>query len=176
MKIEDIDLSKFPMAFFDMNEEEMEDCIGDFLVKNTNSKGIDLSKLYVAELVKPEIPLEEFKYELHYGINCPVNYVNDPGILTIVFILKSQSEDDHIYVDLIYHSLLQSSFVDIDGYMGDQAVIRSGVTVIETYPLNEVLGRDRLPLKYIGIIFNALGELDIKVKNPRLYLSKDIDE
>ena len=65
----------------------------------------------------PYFQINENKFENFFGINCPVNTSNDFNKIPIVFIIKSQSKNDHIFIDIFNESILQSTNVNVEGWI-----------------------------------------------------------
>ncbi len=89
------------ISFWDLTKDEIKKSINEFIEKNSNNYGIDLSKIYIAFLkYLPYFQINENKFENFFGINCPVNTSNDFNKIPIVFIIKNQSKNDHIFIDI----------------------------------------------------------------------------
>ncbi len=144
---------------FDLTKDEIKKSINEFIEKNSNSSGIDLSKIYLAFLIYlPYFPINNnnSKFENFFGINCPVNTTNDFNKVPMVFIIKSQSEYDHIFIDIFNKSILQSTFVNIEGLLSLIAEYRRGTTVSQFISLKDILGIDRLNYQELELIYSVI--------------------
>ena len=142
---------------FKMSKDEIKGDIDKFIITNTNEEGLDLSKLYLAHLVRYSSSVfGNNTYQHNLGINCPVNFENNPNKMTIVYILKSQSSSDHIFIDVFNETLLQSTYVNIPGVFMFAPEIRSGVTVNQYGSLNSILGINRLSFDDLKLMFNII--------------------
>lgn len=145
---------------FNMSKDQIKENIHNFIMKNTNYNGIDLSKVYLAHLINSPFPVGQNIYQQNYGINCPINLENDPKKMTLVYILQSQSKHDHIFIDLFNQTILQSTCVNISGAFALMPEIRRGVTVSRYKNLKDFLGIERMNYEKLELMFNALCELD----------------
>lgn len=146
---------------FNMSKDQIRENIHDFIMRNTNYNGIDLSKVYLAHLINSPFPIgPNDTYQQNYGLNCPINLENDPKKMTLVYILQSQSKHDHVFIDLFNQTILQSTCVNIKGAFALMPEIRRGVTVSRYKNLKDFLGVERLNYEQLELIFNALYELD----------------
>lgn len=145
---------------FNMSKDQIKESIHNFIMKNTNYNGIDLSKVYLAHLINSPFPVGQNTYQQNYGINCPINLENDPKKMTLVYILQSQSKHDHIFIDLFNQTILQSTCVNISGAFALMPEIRRGVTVSRYKNLKDFLGIERMNYEKLELMFNALCELD----------------
>ena len=154
--------------FLNLTQDEIEDAINVFIDSNSNEEGIDSSKVYLANLrnivqrqsipIYSESSLFPEGYQSNFGINCPINKTNDYNKPTIVFILKSQSDRDHVFIDIFNKTLLQSTFLKIDGLFSLLPIIREGVTVNAYYPLNEICKLDRISYEELKYIYNIISK------------------
>ena len=142
---------------FDLTKDEIKENINSFIVKNSDNYGIDLSKIYFAFLTyAPYYSINESKFEDFFGINCPVNTINDFNKVPIVFILKSQSNEDHIFIDIFNESLLQSTCVNVERWLSLMAQYRRGTTVSQFISLEDILGIDRLNYQGLELIYSVI--------------------
>ncbi len=150
-----------PISFFDLEEDEIKNNINEFIENNSNDYGIDLSKVYLAFL--NYIPYfknneNENKFETFFGINCPVNTCNDFNRMPIVFIIKSQSTNDHIFIDMFNESILQSTNVNVAGWLGLMPQYRRGTTVSQFISLKDILEIDRLDYQELELIHSVISK------------------
>ena len=147
--------------FYKLLPDEMEEKINTFIKNNSNEEGIDLSKVYIAylsyskpiECVSPFLP---YGYHHYFGINCPINKTSDYKKPTIVFIQRSQSNTDHVFIDLFNKELLQSSYVNKDGVFSLIPEFRRGVTVSKYYPLNEIFKINRVSYQELEFLYKFI--------------------
>ena len=143
--------------FFNLTKDEIDETINDFIKNNSNECGIDLSKIYLAALTyRPETP--GINQQQDFGINCPINKANDYNKLTIVFILRSQSETDHVFIDIFNKSILQSTYVNIYGLLSFFPQVRRGTTVYEYNSLKDILDINRLSYENLESIFSFISK------------------
>lgn len=154
-------ISKDAFQNFNMSKDEIKESIHNFIMKNSNYEGLDLSKVYLAHLINSPFPVKaNDTYQQNYGINCPINLENDPKKMTLVYIVKSQGKHDHVFIDLFNQTLLQSTCVNITGAFALMPEIRKGVTVSRYKNLQDFLGIDRISYDKLELMFNALCEMD----------------
>lgn len=145
------------ISFCDLTKDEIKKSINEFIEKNSNNYGIDLSKTYLAFLTHlPYFQINENKFENFFGINCPVNTSNDFNKIPIVFIIKSQSKNDHIFIDIFNESILQSTNVNVEGWLSLMAQYRRGTTVSQFISLEDILGIDRLNYQGLELIYSVI--------------------
>ena len=144
---------------FDLTKEKLEETISNFIENNSNEVGIDLSKIYLADLAYcPNYT--GINLQQNFGINCPINMTNDYNKLTIVFILKSQSKDDHVFIDIFNKSILQSTYVNVAGWLSLMQETRKGTTVYQYISLKDILDIDRLCYEKLESIFDFISEVN----------------
>ena len=146
---------------FYLSKKKIKEDISKFIIANTNEEGIDLSKIYLAHLVcYPSSVFGKNTYQQCSGINCPVNLENDPNKMTFVYILKSQSNNDHIFIDIFNETLLQSTYVNIPGVFMFAPEIRNGITVNQYGSLKSILGIKRLSFNDLKLMFNIIFQMN----------------
>ncbi len=142
---------------FNLTRDEIKESINNFIVKNSDNYGIDLSKIYFAFLnYIPYCSLDGTKFQNYFGINCPINTINDFNKVPIVFILKSQSDEDHIFIDIFNESLLQSTCVNVEGWVSIMTQYRRGITVNRFISLKDILEIDRLNYQELKLIYDVI--------------------
>ena len=162
------------ISFWDLTKDEIKKSINEFIEKNSNNYGIDLSKIYIAFLkYLPYFQINENKFENFFGINCPVNTSNDFNKIPIVFIIKNQSKNDHIFIDIFNESILQSTNVNVEGWSSLMANYRRGTTVSQFISLEDILGIDRLNYQELKLIYSVISGYSkddiIKLKKEELH-------
>ena len=91
--------------YYKLIPDKMEEAISEFIINNSNEEGIDLSRVYLAYLSysKPTNITPIFTpvdYQHNFGINCPINKTSNYKKPTLVFIQRSQSDKDHVFIDI----------------------------------------------------------------------------
>ena len=76
--------------------------------------------------------------------------------MPIVFIIKSQSKNDHIFIDIFNESILQSTNVNVEGWLSLMAHYRRGTTVSQFISLEDILGIDRLNYQGLELIYSVI--------------------
>ncbi len=145
---------------FNLTSDQIDVVINDFINNNSNEEGIDASKIYLANLTYCPTPTGIVDYQQYFGINCPINMTNDYNKMAVVFILKSQSKKDHIFIDMFNKTILQSTYVNIPGLFTLMPEIRKGVTVSKYISLRDILEIDRLSYQNLESIFNEVSKYD----------------
>ena len=153
--------------YFKLIPDKMEETISEFIINNSNEEGIDLSRVYLAYLSYSEptniTPIfTPAGYQHNFGINCPINKTSNYKKPTLVFIQRSQSDTDHVFIDMFNKKLLQSTYVNIDGIFYLLPEGREGVTVAKYQPLNELLRIDRLSYRELRLVYNVISEYNTK--------------
>ena len=153
--------------YFKLIPDKMEEVISEFIINNSNEEGIDLSRVYLAYLSysKPTNITPIFTpagYQHNFGINCPINKTSNYKKPTLVFIQRSQSDNDHVFIDMFNKKLLQSTYVNIDGIFSLLPERREGVTAAKYQPLNELLRIDRLSYRELRLVYNVISKYNTK--------------
>lgn len=153
--------------YYKLIPDKMEEAISEFIINNSNEEGIDLSRVYLAYLSYSEptniTPIfTPAGYQHNFGINCPINKTSNYKKPTLVFIQRSQSDKDHVFIDIYNKKLLQSTYVNIDGLFSLMPERREGVTVDKYQPLNELLRIDRLSYRELRLVYNVISEYNAK--------------
>lgn len=144
----------------DFTKEELSKIIQNYILENTTEEGIDLSKLYFARLKYRNAETDGIAKI--FGLQCPRNEENDPSKLAIVYIYKSQSSLDHVYIDIFNNTLLQSTCFSKDGMFTFVQTLRGGVTVMETFNMKVVLGKDRISADELNKIKDKINNIDVE--------------
>ena len=155
------------LEYYKLIPDKMEETISEFIINNSNEEGIDLSRVYLAYLSYSEptniTPIfTPAGYQHNFGINCPINKTSNYKKPTLVFIQRSQSDKDHVFIDIYNKKLLQSTYVNIDGLFSLMPERREGVTVAKYQPLNELLRIDRLSYRELRLVYNVISEYNTK--------------
>ena len=148
-------------SYLNLSQDEIEKSIEKFINNNSDEEGIDLSKIYLAytTYIKPKIYLPSYHpegYQSFFGINCPINDDKNYNKLTIAFILKSQGDKDHIFIDVFNKTVLQSTCVNIKGLLSFLPQYRYGVTIEKYIPLKDILKIKRLGYQDLEQIYNVI--------------------
>lgn len=145
---------------FEMSKNEIHENINNFIKNISNKNGLDLSKIYLATLFNYPFPVfSKEKFQESNGINCPVILTNNSNGMSFVYILKSQSKNDHIFIDIFNQTLLQSTYVDIPGVFTFMPEIRRGISVKKIKSLKIILGIDRVQIDDLKSLYVRFSEM-----------------